>query len=174
MSAYLPYIFGIPSLIGGLYLFLFSFRIHTPKHTIEKQEERYENTLDKYGTLMKIASILFILSGSYDLIFHNPNRYMVGNKKGDQSWTIKDRTILIQNCLRDAGPTSLNFPEITKDYCDCSVDKIMKALTKDQYEKSLAKPQAEQMKEILPIFQKCLDELKHRVDSVDKEWKFSN
>ena len=47
----------------------------------------------------------------------------------------------------------------------------MKAMTKDQYEKSLSKPQAEQIKEVLPLFQDCVDELKQRIDSVDRKPK---
>ncbi len=169
MINYLPYIFGLTSFLLGLYLLLYSFRLYKHKHNTEEQKERYEKSLEKFGTLMKVCSIILILKGSYDLINPDPNRYRVGNRNSE--WTSEDRIILIKNCMRDAGPTATNYPQITKDYCDCSMDKIMKAMIKDQYEKSLSKPQAEQIKEILPLFQNCVDELKQRIDSVDRKTK---
>ena len=167
MINYLPYIFGLTSFLIGLYLFLFSFRLYKPKHKTDEQKERYEKSLEKFGTLMKVCSVILILKGSYDLINPDPDRYRVGNRNSE--WTAEDRAILIKNCMRDAGPTAANYPQITKQYCDCSMDKIMKAMTKDQYEKSLLKPQEEQIKEVLPLFQDCVDELKQRIDSVDRQ-----
>ena len=166
MTNYLPYIFGLTSFLGGLYLFLFSFRLYKPKHKAEEQKERYENSLEKFGTLMKVCSVILIINGSYDLIKHDPDRYRVGNGNKKTEWTSEDREILIKNCMRDAGPTATNYPQITKEYCDCSMDKIMKEMTKDQYIKILSKPQDEQIKEVLPIFQDCVTELKQRIDSV--------
>lgn len=169
MINYLPYIFGLTSFLIGLYLFLFSFRLYEPKHKTDEQKERYEKTLEKFGTLMKICSVIIILNGSYDLITRDPDRYRVGNGNRNSEWTSEDRAILIKNCMRDAGPTATNYPQITKEYCECSMDKIMKAMTKDQYEKSLSKPQEEQIKEVLPLFQDCVDELEQRIDSVDSQ-----
>ena len=169
MINYLPYIFGLTSFLIGLYLFLFSFRLYKPKHKTDEQKERYGKSLEKFGTLMKVCSVILILKGSYDLINPDPDRYRVGNRNSE--WTAEDRAILIKNCMREAGPTAANYPQITKEYCDCSMDKIMKAMTKDQYEKNLTKPQEEQIKEVLPLFQDCVDELKQRIDSVDRQTK---
>jgi len=171
MINYLPYIFGLASFLFGLYLFLFAFRIYKPKHKTEEQKERYERTLEKFGTLLKVCSIILILKGCYNLINTDPDRYKVGDKNSNSEWTFEDRTILIKNCMRDAAPTAKKYPQITKEYCTCSMDKIMKAMTKDQYEKSLSKPQEEQIKEVLPLFQDCVDELRQRIDSVDKQTK---
>ncbi len=171
MINYLPYIFGLTSFLGGLYLFLLSFRLYKPKHKTEEQKERYSKSLEKFGTIMKVCSVILILNGSYDLIKRDPDRYSVGNGNRNSEWTSEDRAILIKNCMRDAGPTATNYPQITTEYCDCSMDKIMKAMTKDQYEKSLSKPQADQIKEVLPLFQDCVDELKQRIDSVDRQTK---
>lgn len=166
MTSSLPYIFGLTSFLGGLYLFLFSFRIYKPKHKTEEQKVRYEKSLEKFGTFIKVCSIILIINGSYDLIKRDSDRYKVGNEKKNTEWTSEDREILLKNCMRDAGPTATNYPEITKEYCNCSTEKIMKAMTKEQYAKSLLKPQDEQIKEVLPIFQDCLTELKQRIDSV--------
>ncbi len=57
MTNYLPYIFGLTSLLGGLYLFLLSFRLYRPKHKTNEQIQRYDKWLKKFGTLTKICSI---------------------------------------------------------------------------------------------------------------------
>ena len=41
MTEYLPYIFNIPSLILGLYLFVTSFKIYRPKHKTEEQTQTH-------------------------------------------------------------------------------------------------------------------------------------
>lgn len=171
MANYLPYIFGLASLLGGLFLFLLSFRIYKPKHKTEIQKNRYRKWLEKYGTAIKICSIILILNGSYDLIKRDPNRYKIEGVDKKSEWTSEDREILIRNCIRDAGPTGPMYPQITEEYCACSMDKIMKAMSKEQYEKTLLKPVAEQIKEVLPIFQDCLTVMKQRMDSVDNKSK---
>jgi len=148
-----------------------SFGLWTPRHKTEERKVRYEKALEKFGTLWKVFSIILILNGSYDLIMRNPDRYRIGNEKKNTEWAWEDREILIKNCLRDAGPTAKKYPQILGEYCACSVNKIMKAMTKDHYIESLSKPQEDQIKESLPIFQDCLDELKQRIDSVDRQTK---
>ena len=53
--------------------------------------------------------------------------------------------------MRDAGSTATDYPEITKDYCECSTDKMMKVMSKEQVENIMAKPQTEQINEIIPV-----------------------
>ncbi|MCF6403680.1 hypothetical protein L3C95_12385 [Chitinophaga filiformis] len=168
---FLPYIFGLTSFLCGLYLFLRSFGLWKPRHKTEEQRVRYVNPLEKYRTFWKVCSVILILNGSYDLIMRNPDRYRIGNAESKAEWALEDRAILIKNCMRDAGPTATNYPQIASEYCACSIDRIMTTMTKDQYVKSLSKPQEDQMKELLPIFQSCLDKLKQRIDSEDKQTK---
>lgn len=171
MIYYLPYIFGLTFFLIGLYLFLLSFGLWKPKHKTEEQKAGFKKSLEKYETLWKVCSVILILNGSYDLIMRNPDRYRIGNSKRNSEWTSDDSAIFMKNCMRDAGPTATNYPQITKEYCDCSASKIMKAMTKEQYGKSLSEPQEDQIKEVLPIIQDCVDELKQRIDSVDRKVK---
>ena len=168
MTNYLPYIFGLTSLLGGLYLFLLSFRIYKPKHKTENQNERYD-WLEKFGTLTKICSVILILNGSYDLIKRDPDRYRIGSSNNKRQWTAEDKRILIQNCMRDARTTATNYPQITLDYCECSMTKIMDSMSYDEYVKSLGKSQEEQMKIIVPIIKDCINELRQEIDSADKK-----
>lgn len=169
MINYVPYIFGLSSFLCGFFLFLISFRLYKPKHKTEEQKERHEKTLEKFGIFLKVCSVILILKGAYDLINSDPDRYRIGKSNKTPEWTKEDRVILIKNCIRDSGPTAKNYPQIIKEYCECSTDKIMKGMTKNRYEKSLSKPQEEQIKEILPLFRDCFVELKQRIDSVDRQ-----
>ena len=69
MTEFLPYIFNIPSLILGLYLFLTSFKIYRPKHKTEEQSVKYDNWLEKFGTTMKFISVILMLKGAYGIIY---------------------------------------------------------------------------------------------------------
>ncbi|WP_177223035.1 hypothetical protein [Chitinophaga sp. YR627] len=73
--------------------------------------------------------------------------------------------------MRDAGPTATNYPQLAKEYCDCSADRIMAAMTREQYEKTLSKSFEEQVKEVMPVFQGCVDRLRQQIDSVTKRGK---
>ena len=164
MITYLTYIFGLSSFLIGIYLLLLSFKLYKPKHKTEEQKDRYEKTFIKFGRLWKVASIVLILNGSYDLLTRDPNKYSFDTDNKNYQWTSEDREIHVKNCMQDAGSTATDYPEITKDYCECSVDKMMKVMSKEQVESILEKPQAEMINEIIPIIKDCVDELKKGID----------
>lgn len=169
MITYLPYIFGLSSFLIGIYLLLLSFKLYKPKHKTEEQKDRYEKTFIKFGRLWKVASIVLILNGSYDLLTRDPNKYSFDTDNKNYEWTSEDREIHVKNCMRDAGSTATDYPEITKDYCECSVDKMMKVMSKEQVESILEKPQAEMINEIIPVIKDCVDELKKGIDIQKKQ-----
>src|SRR5690554_3636431 len=111
MIQYLPYILGTVSLLGGIFIFLLAFKIYQPKHKTEKDKERFERWHDKFGIFLKIASILLIINGAYDLIANNPDRYKIGSSEKTE-WTESDRQELINRCIYQAGQTATNYPSI--------------------------------------------------------------
>lgn len=167
ISQYLPYIFGLTSLVLGSYLFLTYFGIYKPKYKTEEGKIRFEKSKEKFGSLLKICSIIMILNGAYDLIIHDKDRYMIIKKTAPGEWTNEDRDNMINECLHDAGNTTIQYPELTKVYCECGVDKLMKTFTKEQYITEGRKPIDERKKVLLPLYQDCLNQLKMRVDSVN-------
>ena len=171
MTPYLPYIFNIPSLILGLYLFVTSFKIYRPKQKTEEQSLKYDNWLEKFGTMMKIISVILTLKGAYGLIYANPDTYKLGQTKESNGWEKNAREILVEKCMKDSGPTALNYPKVNKEYCECSVDKIMNTYTQEQYLSISQKSQDVQIKELMPKFKGCTDELKRRIDSTDRIMK---
>jgi hypothetical protein len=163
----LPYIFGTVSFLGGIYLGLFSFKIYRPKQKTEEQKSKFDDWLKKFGTIGKICSIILIINGAYDLIKRDSNRYKINKENTERVWTSADREILIKNCMREAQTTAENYPEITREYCECSMDKIIDSLSYDEYVKSLKEPQEKQLELIMPIIQGCVDKLRLDIDSVN-------
>lgn len=159
----LPYILGTISLLGGVFIFLLAFKIYQPKQKTEKDKERFERWHDKFGTFLKIMSIVLIINGAYDLIANNPDRYKIGNSEKTE-WTESDRQELIDRCIQQAGQTANKYPSIASEYCECSIDKIMKSMSYMEYVENSEKSTEEQMGELMPLIQSCTDELNRRIE----------
>jgi hypothetical protein len=168
ISTYLTYIFGTISSLIGFYLFLVSFKIYTPKHKTENSKIRFDESQRKFGSFLKVASIVLILNGAYDLIIHDTERYLIGSAKVTNEWTSNDRDQLINECIIGAGKTGEKYPELVKEYCECSTNKIMDAFTKAQYINDTKKTEEERMKILKPVFQSCIDEFEISIDSINK------
>ena len=168
MTNFLPYIFNIPSFILGLYLFVTSFKIYRPKHKTEEQSLKYDNRLKKFGTIMKIISVILMLKGAHGLINASPDTYKLGSTIERNEWEKNAGKILIEKCMKDSGPTAFNYPKVNKEYCECSVDRLMSNYTQEQYLSISRKSQDVQFKELMPKFHDCLDDLKRKIDSTDQ------
>lgn len=48
-------------------------------------------------------------------------------------WTEGDREILIDNCIETIGARAIRFPLLTQEYCECSIDTLMKHFSKYEY-----------------------------------------
>lgn len=96
MTNYLRYIFGIPTIVVGIYIFLLSFGIYKPKTAENKQ-----SIIEKNAIVFKIISIVMILRGGYNLLNPDSNRYKINQNENVNSvdWTPKSRQILIDACL---------------------------------------------------------------------------
>jgi hypothetical protein len=163
MTQYIPYVFGAISFFVGLYLFLLSFKIYQPKNKTDDQKERMEKWYQKFGTLMKVVSIILIINGLYDLIARNPDRYKISEKEKTE-WTESDRQSLIKGCLKDAQESATLYPEFTKEFCECTIDKIMTNMTYEEYIESHKLPKEEQVANTKSLIQDCLDELQRKIE----------
>ena len=112
---------------------------------------------------MKIGSIFLIANGAYDLLNRDSTRYSIGTTKKVE-WSSEDREILIGTCMRDASTTAKNFPKITREYCECSVDIVIENITYLEYMENLNKTTEEQVKILFPLIQDCLTEHRRRLD----------
>jgi hypothetical protein len=164
MTNYLPYIFGISTLVAGIYIFLLSFGIYKPKST-----ENKESVIEKYGTLFKIISIIMILRGGYNLLNPDSDRYKISQNDTDNNveWASESRNILIEKCLKDSGQMAENYPSIMKEYSECTTDKIMSEYNQKEYLEISNKSFEEQKNIIIPLLKDCLAEMNRKVDSVN-------
>lgn len=168
MTEYLPQIFNVNSLLIGLFLFAKSLGIFKPKTKPDDNPKKQDTWLEKYKTTVKIISVILIIKGIYGLLYPNPDNYKLASSKDKRGWERGAKSILDDKCIKNTGQTAINYPRITKEYCECSNEKIMNNYTEDQYLVITKKSIEIQSKELLPKFQDCLDELKRRIDSTDK------
>lgn len=165
---YSPYINGAIFFIVGLYAFLLTFKIYIPKYKTVEQALRIDNLLGSWGKWGKFGSIFMMLFGAYNLIRHDPNMYRLNSTIENNQWTEKDRGEMIKSCMKSAVVASKKYPQITLDYCTCSIDKIMHSFGRREYIENLSKSANEQYKIDSPHIQGCLINFSHRVDSAKK------
>jgi len=164
MINYLPLIISIATLLGGISLFLFSFRIYKPKHINKNDKFIYEKKLKKYGTIMKICSIGVIFSGLYYLLNLDSNRSLI-NVSEKKQWQTEDRKHFIERCLNNNKEISTQYPKIAQEYCECFTDKVMNLISKDEYFNDSYKSAKEKEAKILSLGKDCLEKLSTKIDS---------
>jgi hypothetical protein len=167
---YFPYINGSVFFLGGLYLFLLSFRIHKPKYKTVEQALKVDDLLKTWGKLWKVGSIVMILFGAYNLIWHDPDFYRLNSSIEKSRWINKDKEELLKICINKVGKIDKEHPQAVTSYCSCITDKFMK-MNKQEYLDDLSMPKKEQDNKFNPMIQGCAIDYHHRVDSAEKEGK---
>jgi len=168
---YFPYINGSVFFISGVYLFLLSFRIYRPKHKTVEQALKVDNMLKSLGNRGKFGSVFMILFGAYNLIWHDPDFYRLHSTIENNKWTANDKAVMIKNCMKGAVNATKKYPQITLDYCTCSIDKIMKSVNRKEYIDKISKSPEQEYKIDSPLIQGCLVVYIRAVDSVKKQAK---
>jgi ATP-dependent Lon protease len=169
MTNYLHLIFGIASLLVGVYLFLLYFRIYVPKFKKIEQKEKFEESARKFGTLIKICSIIMIINGGYDLIVRDASRYQIGSSEKKEEWTSEIKEILIDECVLKAGNKANISPETSRIYCECVIEKIANSLTYSEYKEMNNNFDEEQKKLFMSLIEDCLNQHKARIDSLENQ-----
>jgi hypothetical protein len=123
-------------------------------------EERKRNFMKGKGWLVAILAVFFgyhIYTGLNDMI-----------KSREEQWTNEDRTLLIDKCIKETGVNGTKYPELTREYCKCSHDKLLDKFTKSEYLELIKKPAEEQIKISLPIFRDCLTHYQNAMKQAEK------
>lgn len=58
---------------------------------------------------------------------------------------------------------AVKYPDLTRDYCDCSNDKILSRFAKAEYVEIISKSIEEQKPILLPVFQDCLNDYQNKI-----------
>jgi hypothetical protein len=104
---------------------------------------------------------LIILGSSYGI--YTGVRDLRQSQKVKEKWTDADRKVLVENCIRDSKGMAIKYPDLTKDYCDCSNDRILSRFTKAEYIDIIGKSIDEQKPILLPVFQDCLTDYQNKI-----------
>jgi hypothetical protein len=123
-------------------------------------EKRKGNFMKGKGWLVAIIAIF--------LGYHFYTRLSDMIKSREEQWTSEDRTLLIDKCIKETGVNGTKYPELTREYCKCSHDKLLDKFTKTEYLELIKKPADEQVKISLPIFRDCLTYYQNAMKQAEK------
>ncbi|MDO6761676.1 hypothetical protein Q4566_15825 [Tamlana sp. 2_MG-2023] len=95
-----------------------------------------------------LLNILIILISGYGI-------YIIIKDKNER-WTAESAKILLDKCISESKEM-LN-PELIKEYCKCSTEKIQLEFTQSEYIEILKMPSKNQTHKLFPVFKNCLTE----------------
>ncbi|MEI6124182.1 MAG: hypothetical protein WCQ95_11215 [Bacteroidota bacterium] len=109
--------------------------------------------------------IFIILISSFGI--YSGLKSLIKSKKEKTVWTQTDRDNQIKECILTTKEMGEKYPEIVKDYCECSTDKVISSMTKEEYNKITSLPVDEQKRKITPIIKDCIDTLTKRIQKAE-------
>jgi hypothetical protein len=89
---------------------------------------------------------------------------LMGHQTEPENWEPADSIELVEKCVKKTGELGSKYPEVTKNYCECSTQKIQAALTKQQYLEVLDKEPEEQLNILNPILQDCMGQYQDTIN----------
>ena len=106
--------------------------------------------------------VLIIIGSSYGI--YNGIKDLNNQNK---DWTDESRNILIEKCISDSKDMAEKYPELTKEYCICSTEKIQAEFTQSEYLKISKESIEVQEVKLLPSFQNCLTEYQSEINKIE-------
>lgn len=64
---------------------------------------------------------------------------------------------------------AVKYPDLTKEYCKCSTEKIQAKFTQSEYIEISKMSIDNQTKKLLPVFQSCLTEYQAKIKAKNQE-----
>ncbi len=96
---------------------------------------------------------------------------LVAEREERESWNKKDFKNMMDQCIRDSKDMAVKYPELTKEYCDCSTKQVQASMTKSKYNATTQKSISEQKDIILPVIQNCLTEYQNKIKVIQPKEK---
>jgi hypothetical protein len=106
-------------------------------------------------------SFLLVACGVGLLLFQEGFHYRsveknIGKRNLVDDWSPKMREELIAQCMENVDESILELhPEIAEEYCSCSADTVMHAMTYEVYRYHSSMPDEEQERIFRPLSEKC-------------------
>lgn len=115
------------------------------------------------ASVFKAVAAFMVVSGSYSIVHE-----ILNPEKAKVEWTTDDKLGMIKYCIKDSGPTAQKYPDLTSQYCACSIENIAKNIRKEDYLLLLKKNNIEDLMKIqYPHVKDCLDELNREIERVE-------
>ena len=109
--------------------------------------------------------IIIILISSFGI--YSGLKSLIKSKNNKTDWSQTDRDNQIKECIKTTKEMGAKYPDIIKDYCECSTDKVINNMTKAKYDSIVALSIEAQKSLITPIIQDCIDTLQNRLLKAD-------
>ncbi len=90
-------------------------------------------------------------------------------KKIQTEWQKKDFDEMVDQCILDSKDMATKYPELTKEYCKCSIKQIQEKFSKEEYNKTLDKSIEEQKQIVLPAFETCLTDYQNKIKAQENK-----
>jgi hypothetical protein len=139
-------IFGVIAILLGFCIALFALR-KSETRRIESKRKRW--ILVVFGALISMTG-LYIIIGGDDVQYQS-----VGKRPMPADWTPDMRNSLIEECMEGAAETAAEYPDIVREYCECSADTVMHAMTYEDYRRYSKLSDEEQEKIFRPLSEDC-------------------
>ena len=110
----------------------------------------------KHGFIVAI-----ILISSYGL--YTGFSDIIDSRKEAEKWKAGDFEALVEKCLGDSKKMAVKYPDLSREYCECSMEKIQNKFNREDYIKISKKSIEEQSQYLMPVFQECLDNYKRLI-----------
>lgn len=89
--------------------------------------------------------------------------YGIKSLSAKNNWLKNDKEELVKKCLKDANKMAVKYPDLTKDYCDCSSSKIQQNFNRKEYLQISKQNLDYQTRIIVPVIQDCLENYKEKI-----------
>jgi len=166
MKPWYYYIEIVLYVIIGVWMFMLSYGIHLPPIKNDDVRKKFDEWVLKYGKVMRISSIVLIVIGLVQ-IFFLPGVFMHSSVNKEMTeWTDKNKQLFVNNCIESAVTMKKKYPEMTHQYCECALQKIMDSMNYEEYVSTLNKTKEEQMQLMMPTVEDCLSEFSYKRDSI--------
>lgn len=165
------FISGVISLISGVFIFLFVFKVLKPLLKTEDAENKYNSWLFKNTSKAKGLAFLLTVFGIMVVIKNNPDLTTENTPSNtsaqSRSWTDNDKASLTNECVKmyvsqEEIPDS--DVDLAENYCQCTTEKMTEEFSIRDLLSHDSLSQMEKIQLYEPVVKNCLNDLEFQLN----------
>ncbi len=162
------FISGVVSLIIGVTIFLFVFKVLKPLLKTQDSREQYDFWLLKHTKKAKGFAFLLSFFGIITVIQNNPDKSVsfAPVTKG-RAWTDTDKESLTTECVQlyvSQEQLSAGDEDLAQDYCQCTTEKMTEEFSINDLLSHDSLSQMEKVQLYEPVVKNCLNDLEYQLN----------